>query len=78
MPSVNPVKALGLYVDRFPSQKEAAKALGISPTYLNDLLYARRDCSQPILEKLGLTRVVIKAATRQTRSLVKRSPRKER
>ena len=79
MATVNPVKALGQYVDRFPSQKDAAKALGISPAYLNDLLFARRECSAMILGKLGLARIVVHTTSRQRRSLVKSShARKER
>ncbi len=78
MATVNPVKALGQYVERFPSQKDAAKALGISPAYLHDLLYARRECSAMILGKLGLARVVVHSASRSRRSLVKSTHRKER
>ena len=42
------------------SQKEAARLLGISTQYLNDLLRGRREASARVLGKLGLRRVVVR------------------
>ena len=58
---VDPLKALRAFVAKYPLQKEAAAALGISPNYLSDLLLGRRDFSKTILTALGLRRVVRKA-----------------
>jgi plasmid maintenance system antidote protein VapI len=61
MRETNPTDALLAYVDQFPFQRDAAKALKISPAYLSDLVNGRRDITDPLLAKLGLRRVVIKA-----------------
>ena len=56
---LNVIRILQTRVERAGNQKEAAKELGISPQYLNDLLKGRRPFSDKMLEKLGLmTRVV--------------------
>ena len=46
----------------YPTQRAAAEALGISGAYLSDMLNGRRDCSEAILKKLGLTSVVVRKA----------------
>lgn len=43
-------------VHRAKSQRAYAKALGISPAYLNDLLHGRRKVSATIARKLGFVR----------------------
>ena len=47
-------------VTRAGSQKEAAKLLGISTQYLNDLLRGRREASARVLDKLGLKRITVR------------------
>ena len=49
------------FVDQFETQKVAAKALGVTPAYLSDLVNGRRDLSEKILRKLGLKRAVVKS-----------------
>lgn len=56
---INPLDRLHKFVDRFPTQKDAADALGIKPAYLSDLVNMRRDLSPNILAKLGLRRTVV-------------------
>lgn len=57
---MNAIRILQRKVDAAGSQKLAAKELGISPQYLNDLLQQRRECSDKILEKLGLERRIVR------------------
>lgn len=57
---MNPLEALKREVARIGSQKKAAKALGISAQYINDLLCERRGFSDAILAKLGLERRIVK------------------
>jgi transcriptional regulator with XRE-family HTH domain len=45
---------LRAFVQRHDRQRDAAKALGISPQYLGDLLRGRRAFSDGMLKKLGL------------------------
>jgi DNA-binding transcriptional regulator YdaS (Cro superfamily) len=58
---VDPLIALGFCVALRGSQKAAAKALGIKPSYLHDLLHGRRKFSAAVLKRLGLKRVVVRA-----------------
>lgn len=51
---------LARHVKRAGNQKEAAKALGISAQYLNDLIQGRREPSDAVLEKLNLRRVIVR------------------
>ncbi len=46
-------------VKSFPTQREAAAHLKITPAYLSDLLNNRRDISDSILAKLGLRRATV-------------------
>lgn len=39
------------------SQKELAKFLGISPQYVSDLIYKRRELSTAIINKLGFRKL---------------------
>lgn len=59
MPDVNPTMALQHKVREYKTQKDAAKALGISPAYLSDLVNGRRDVPTKILAKLGLRKAVV-------------------
>lgn len=45
-------------VNRAGSQKDLAAKLGVSPTYISDVLNERKEPGQGILEPLGLERVV--------------------
>lgn len=47
------------FVDQFDTQKAAAKALGMTPAYLSDLVNCRRDLSVKVLKKLGLKRAIV-------------------
>ncbi len=58
---VDPIETLRAFVANYPTQRQAAAALGISPVYLSDILNERRDFSNTVLEKLGLKRIVVKA-----------------
>lgn len=61
MKPVDPIAVLRQFVSTHPSQLAAAAALGISPTYLSDMLNKRRDVSARVLAKLGLKTVVIQS-----------------
>jgi predicted transcriptional regulator len=57
--TVNPIKRLRWLVNFYHSQQAAASSLGISPSYFSDLLHGKRDCSERVLDKLALQRVII-------------------
>jgi antitoxin component HigA of HigAB toxin-antitoxin module len=59
MKNANPIDVLHEYVERFDTHGAAAKKLGISTSYLSDLLHGRRTFTTPMLNKLGLQRVVV-------------------
>jgi hypothetical protein len=61
MREMNALDALQRFRDQFETNKDAAKALGVTPVYFGDLLRARRDISPRILQKLGLRKAVVKA-----------------
>lgn len=61
MKEIDPLERLRRFVGEHETQREAADALGISRPYLSDLLNGNRPFSDPILEKLGLRRVVVTA-----------------
>ena len=63
----NPTQALRAWVARFPSQKQAAEALQVSQPYLSDLVNARRDVPDRMLERIGLRKVYVKADTKEAR-----------
>ena len=66
----DPVKALRRLVKTLGTQRSAAAGLGISVNYFSDLINGRRDCSDRILAKLKLKRVIV--AARSTSSHVGR------
>lgn len=55
----DPLQLVKDYVAKAGSQTAAARTLGVSVPYLNDILHGRRKLSDRFLEKLGLTRVVV-------------------
>lgn len=59
--TIDPLARLEKFRAKFATQKEAARALGVSPQFLNDLVRRRRDCPDSILSKLGLVRVIVPA-----------------
>ena len=61
MKELDPRERLKAFVARFPTQKAAAQALGISNVYVSDLLNGRRDINNRMLAKLGLRRTVVEA-----------------
>jgi DNA-binding transcriptional regulator YdaS (Cro superfamily) len=48
---------LGEIIAQFPSQKTAAKKLGVSPQYLNDVVQKRREPGPKLLKAMKLRRV---------------------
>jgi hypothetical protein len=58
---INPRSFLQIYVREFPSQAAAARAMGISRSYLNHILAGRKSFSESILDKIGLKRVLVKS-----------------
>ena len=50
---------LAAWVAGFRSQKQAARALGVSPQYLSDLLRGSRLPTDRVLLKVGLKRLTI-------------------
>lgn len=61
MKQIDPTERLQAFVDKYPTQREAAAALKISGAYLSDLLNGRREFSDAILERLALRRIVVAA-----------------
>jgi plasmid maintenance system antidote protein VapI len=45
-------------IEAYPSQKEAAKALGFSSQHISDVLNKRREISALMAKRLGYKRVV--------------------
>ncbi len=56
----NPLAALQEFVVAKGSQKTAAAELGVSPSFLNDILQGHRQVSDKILNQLNLRRAVIR------------------
>ena len=52
----SPLDTLERVVSKYRNREEAAKAIGISESYLNDLIHERRDFSDQMLERIGLKR----------------------
>jgi plasmid maintenance system antidote protein VapI len=61
MTPADPQEAIRAFVRGFETQAAAARALGISSQYLNDLLSGQRRCSDRLLSKLNLRRIVVQA-----------------
>lgn len=59
MNEVDPQVELASFLERYPTQNDAAKALGIAAPYLSDLLHGHRGFSDRILKRLGLKRIVV-------------------
>jgi len=59
MTIVDPKTVLRWLVQLHGTQRDAALTIGISPNYFSDLLHGRRVCSDRILDKLQLRRVIV-------------------
>lgn len=57
---VNPLDALRAFVARAPTQREAARLLGVSDPFLSDMLNDKCPISKRTLAKLGLKTIVVK------------------
>lgn len=57
---VDPIEELKAFVSRYPTQKAAAEALGISQGFLSDMLQGSRDVSARIREHLNIELVAIR------------------
>jgi plasmid maintenance system antidote protein VapI len=53
-----PHDALRRLVKELGSQKAAAKKLGFTPSFINDVLQGRREMTEALASKLGFKRVV--------------------
>lgn len=53
-----PHEALRKLVSELGSQKAAAKRLGFTPSFINDVLQGRREMTESLAAKLGYKRVV--------------------
>jgi transcriptional regulator with XRE-family HTH domain len=56
---VDPRQRLRKVVARYPTQQDAAAALGIAPSYLSDMLAGKRNVSDRILAWIGLRPTVV-------------------
>jgi len=61
MKEIDPLVALNAFIKKHKTQAAAAAELGIARSYLSEIVNGRRDFSDPILEKLGLRRIVVAA-----------------
>ena len=61
---VNPADRLEALVSKHRNQTRASLALQVSESYFSDLLRGRRACSDRILKKLKLRRVIVDAPDR--------------
>ena len=68
MTIVDPRTRLRRLVKRCGTQRAAAVEMEISTNYLSDLINGHRVCSDRILGKLDLRRVIIDASTRDVSS----------
>ena len=59
MTIVDPRSRLRRLVRRCGTQRAAAVEIGISTNYLSDLIHGHRVCSDRILEKLDLRRIIV-------------------
>lgn len=58
---VDPIARLRAWVDQYPTQQAAATAMGITPSYLSEMLSGKRYVSTKTLALLGLREAVIEA-----------------
>jgi DNA-binding transcriptional regulator YdaS (Cro superfamily) len=65
MPKLEPVNPYVILRSREHAMGRHAltKLLGVTPAYLSDMIRERRPISEPVLAKLGLTRVVVRTAS---------------
>ena len=56
----SPDTVLRAYCARYPTRKAAAMSLGMSASYLADLLRGRRTYSEAVLAKLGLEQRIVR------------------
>ena len=63
MTTIDPRTRLRWLIRLHGTQRSAALKIGISPAYFSDLLNGRRVCSDRILTKLHLQRVIVDADT---------------
>ncbi len=59
MKSINPRRHLAAFVSLHKTQTAAAVALGVSPSYLSDLLSGRRAVTLALMARLGLKQIVV-------------------
>jgi DNA-binding transcriptional regulator YdaS (Cro superfamily) len=59
---IDPRTRLQAVVGRYPTQQDAAAELGISPSYLSDMLAGKRNISDRILAWIGLRATVVQSA----------------
>lgn len=59
---VDPIVTLRAHVKAFGTQNRVAVVLGVSPTYIGDLLAGRRPFSARMLAALGLEKAIVKKA----------------
>jgi DNA-binding transcriptional regulator YdaS (Cro superfamily) len=53
-----PHNSLRNLVQQLGSQKAAAKRLGFTPSFINDVLQGRREMTEALASKLGFKRVI--------------------
>jgi predicted transcriptional regulator len=58
------IDALKRHVSQYDTQQDAAKSLGIAPSYLSDLLKGKRGASDRLLKAMGLTRTITRVTTK--------------
>ncbi len=54
------MQSLRQFIDQFDSVAAAARELGVSRQYLNDVVNLKKDISRQLLAKLGLKHVIVK------------------
>ena len=59
MTIIDPRSRLRRLVRRCGTQRAAAHEMGISSNYLSDLIHGHRVCSDRILEKIQLRRIIV-------------------
>ena len=52
-------KRLNQWASKFPSQRAAALAAKVSPTYFNEMLLGGKPISDSVLKLIGIRRVVV-------------------
>ena len=57
--TIDPLAELKKLVTQCGSQRGAANFIGVSDAYLSDMLKGRRGIGPKVLEKLGLSKVIV-------------------